>query len=104
VVRVCAGGTKLGGGLAPTLDRGPKRGLSLRQGEREILKMDYCLASWDWHIMTAAGPGRLQPMRLSSILALLAASPKSTESPTLGQSLPSWDDIRIVERSLFYAV
>jgi len=37
MVRVYAGGTKLGSGLAPTLDRGPKRGLSLRQGEREIL-------------------------------------------------------------------
>ncbi len=37
MVRVYAGGAKLGGGLAPTLDRGPKRGLSLRQGERDIL-------------------------------------------------------------------
>jgi len=46
--------------------------------------MDDCLASWDWHIMTAVGAGRLQPMRLSSILALLAASPRSTESPNFG--------------------
>ncbi len=41
MVRVYAGGTKLGGGLAPTLNRGPKRGLSLRQGERDILKVMY---------------------------------------------------------------
>ena len=40
MVRVYAGGAKLGGGLAPTLDRGPKRGLSLRQGERDILVVD----------------------------------------------------------------
>ena len=37
MVRVYAGGPKLGSGLAPTLNRGPKRGLLLRQGERDIL-------------------------------------------------------------------